>query len=273
MLQSHSSAYGASSGVDLDLIAAGRKRTTVLIVDDDFDMVTLLKHTLMEAGMDVVGANSGLDAIEHCPRIQPDVILLDLVMPEMDGYETLGYLRNITNCPIIFVTCKAQKDEVVRGLLAGSDDYLTKPVYPPELIARIQSVMRRSRFVPPVTTYAFPSLKLIIDLDTREVTLGNGKVQLTNKEFEILTVLAKYAPKPVSKDILAREVWGENDELIYNRIKYIVHLLRQKMEKYPSMPQIIQNREGVGYYLAIDHKSDKESVHSIPKEIMNHFYD
>jgi two-component system KDP operon response regulator KdpE len=95
-------------------------------------------------------------------------------------------------------------------------------------------------------------LKLTIDLDTHEVSLAGAQIQLTNKEFEILTVLAKYAPKPVSKDVLAREVWGESDDLIYNRIKYIIHLLRMKMERRPESPQIIQNREGIGYFLAID---------------------
>lgn len=260
MISSNSPVWNTNSGVDLDLIEAGRKRITVLIVDDEPDMVNLLKRILMDAGMDVVGATSGLEAIERCPRIQPDVILLDLMMPDMDGYETYGYLRNLTNAPVIFVSCKGQRDDVVNGLKSGADDYLVKPVYPPELVARIQSVMRRSRFIPPVTIYTFPNLKLTIDLDTHEVSLGGDQIQLTNKEFEILTVLAKYAPKPVSKDVLAREVWGESDDLIYNRIKYIIHLLRLKMERRPESPQIIQNREGIGYFLAVDHQIPETSL-------------
>ena len=125
-------------GIDLDLAQESHKRLTALIIDDEPETVRMMKYVLMEAGMDVVGANSGLDAIEKCPHAQPDVILLDLMMPEMDGFETFRFLRNITNAPVLIVSAKSQKEDIVDGLKFGADDYLTKPFYPAELVARIQ---------------------------------------------------------------------------------------------------------------------------------------
>lgn len=239
-------------GVDLDLVSAGHKRITALIVDDEPETVRMVKTILMSAGMDVVGADSGLEAIDKCPHVQPDVILLDLMMPDMDGYETYQHLRNITRAPVVVITARSLKDDIVEGLQAGMDDYLTKPFYPPELIARINTVVRRARYIPPVSTYSFPTIEMTVDIEARELSLRGEKIYLPNKEFEILSVLVRHAPKMVSKEVIAREVWGEDNAKIQNRIKYFIHILRGKIETTPSRPRLIVSREGLGYRLVSD---------------------
>ncbi len=146
----------ADRGVDLDLVTTGHKRITAMIVDDDPDTIRMIKTILMGAGMDVIGAVSGLDAIDKCPHTQPDVVLLDLMMPEMDGYETFHHLRTITSAPIVIVTARSLKDDVVEGLQFGADDYITKPFYPPELVARVNTVVRRTRYIAPVSSFFLP---------------------------------------------------------------------------------------------------------------------
>jgi two-component system KDP operon response regulator KdpE len=239
-------------GIDLDLAQESHKRLTALIVDDEPETIRMLKYVLMEAGMDVVGASSGLDAIEKCPHAQPDIILLDLMMPEMDGYETFRFLRNITNAPILVVSAKSQKEDIVEGLKFGADDYLTKPFYPAELVARINTVVKRSRYVEPIAIYSFPNLQLSIDIESREVKLRGESFLLPRVEFEVLYVLAKFAPKLVTKEVIAHEVWGEDSDKIQKRIKYFVHILRRKLEADPHSPRMIISREGLGYRLATD---------------------
>lgn len=239
-------------GIDLDLAQESHKRLTALIIDDEPETVRMMKYVLMEAGMDVVGANSGLDAIEKCPHAQPDVILLDLMMPEMDGFETFRFLRNITNAPVLIVSAKSQKEDVVDGLKFGADDYLTKPFYPAELVARINTVVKRSRYVEPIAVYSFPNLELSIDIESREVKLRGASFLLPRVEFEVLYTLAKFAPKLVTKEVIAHEVWGEDSDKIQKRIKYFVHILRRKLEADPHSPRMIISREGLGYRLASD---------------------
>ena len=239
-------------GIDLDLVKDADKRLTALIVDDEPETIRMMKYVLMDAGMDVIGATSGLDAIDKCPHAQPDVILLDLMMPEMDGYETFRFLRNITNAPVLIVSARSQKDDIVEGLKFGADDYLTKPFYPSELVARINSVVKRARFVAPISVYTFPHLQLSVDLDSREVKLRGESFLLPRVEFEVLSVLAKFAPKLVTKEVIAHEVWGEDSDKIQKRIKYFVHILRKKLELDPRAPRIIISREGLGYRLASD---------------------
>lgn len=151
-----SSSTNNERGVDLDLVTSGHKRITVMIVDDEPETVRMIKTILMGSGMDVIGAESGLDAIDKCPHTQPDVILLDLMMPDMDGYETYQHLRTITSAPIMIVSARSLKDDVVEGLQFGADDYITKPFYPPELVARVNTAVRRALIYNPQCQF-FPS--------------------------------------------------------------------------------------------------------------------
>lgn len=241
-----------SPGIDLDMVKESHKRLTAMIIDDEPETVRMMKFILMEAGMDVVGASSGLDAIDICPHTQPDVILLDLMMPEMDGYEAFRYLRNITNAPVLIVSAKAQKEDIVNGLVFGADDYLTKPFFPAELVARVNNIVKRSKYVKPITAYSFPNIHLTIDIESREVNLRGETFLLPRVEFEVLLVLAKFAPKIVTKEVIAHEVWGEDSDKIQKRIKYFIHIIRRKLEIDPHAPRIIISREGLGYRLDTD---------------------
>jgi two-component system KDP operon response regulator KdpE len=220
-----------------------------LIVDDDPDTVDLIKIVIRNAGMDVVGAFSGIEALEKCSDLQPNIILLDLMMPGMDGWETYNRLRKLTDAPVIVVSADSKKENVVKGLNIGFDDYVTKPFFPPELVARVNVVLRRAGQSKPVTARIFSAIGLVIDFETHDVLLREKVVQLSPREFAILQALAKKAPRMVRYEEIAAGIWGEDNVKIRNRIKYLIYLIRQKMENDPNNPELILNREGLGYQL------------------------
>jgi DNA-binding response OmpR family regulator len=237
------------AGIDLDALKENPPRDRALIVDDDPAMVNLLKYTLRTAGMDVMGALDGSEALQKCIDLQPDIVLLDLMMPQMDGWETLQKLRQITKVPVLIVSAKDSKEDIVRGLEIGADDYLPKPFNPQELLARIQAVMRRAAVEAPESKKLFAQGDLLIDFEMREVTRSGRLIELSPKEFSVLEVLTKRAPKPVSYEELAESVWGKDQPKIRERIKWVIFRLRQKLEQDPTTPRLILNRAGMGYQL------------------------
>jgi DNA-binding response OmpR family regulator len=239
----------ASVGLDLDAIARTPYRPRVLIVDDDLDMVLLLKQILRQAGFDVAGAFTGNEAITKCSAANPDVILLDLMMPEMDGWAIYQDLRKITDAPVMIVSAISNKDSVVRGLQIGADDYLTKPFYNAEVVARVVNIMRRTGPRTAHKAYYFPEIKLRLDLETRSVQLRDQSIQLSAKEFAVLELLAKQAPSMVPYKKIAMEVWGIDNPEVRKRIKYLIFLLRRKLEADPGNPTMIVTVERVGYRL------------------------
>ena len=244
-----------TTGVDLDAIQVRPTSTRDLIVDDDPDTVDLIKIIIRNAGMDVVSAFSGYEALQKCADLAPSIILLDLMMPGMDGWETYDGLRRLTDAPVIGVTADVKKESVVRGLNIGFDDYVTKPFFPPELVARVNTVLRRVGSTKPITARVFPEIGLTIDYDTHDVILDGKDVELTPREFAILELLAKKAPRMVRYEEIGAQIWGGINLKIRNRIKYLIYLLRQKLEKDPENPQLILNREGLGYQLNIEKKA------------------
>jgi two-component system KDP operon response regulator KdpE len=239
-----------SAGLDLDAVQELGSQRVVMVVEDDPDTLNLLKLTLRRAGMNVVGATDGKQALRKWMDANPNIVLLDLMMPEMDGWETLGQLRAITDAPIIILSALSQKEFIVRGLKEGADDYVAKPFVGDEVVARIEAAMRRSGPSKPASVLVFPDQGLSIDLQTHQVTLRDQLIDLTPREFGVIEILARQHPKPVSYETLAREVWGEDNEKIRERIKWIVYLLRQKIEKDPSRPELILNKTRFGYQLA-----------------------
>lgn len=240
----------ASAGLDLDAVQELGSQRVVMVVEDDPDTLNLLKLTLRRAGMNVVGATDGKQALRKWVDANPNIVLLDLMMPEMDGWETLGQLRAITDAPIIILSALSQKDFIVRGLKEGADDYVAKPFVGDEVVARIEAAIRRYGSTQPASTLVFPDQGLSIDLQSHQVTLREQLIDLTPREFAVLEILARQHPKPVSYETLAREVWGEDNEKIRERIKWIVYLLRQKIEQNPSHPELILNKTRFGYQLA-----------------------
>lgn len=237
-------------GLDLDRVQELGDQRVVLVVEDDPDTLNLLKLTLRRAGMNVVGAMDGKQAIRKWMDVNPNIVLLDLMMPEMDGWETLSQLRAVTDAPIIILSALSQKENVVRGLREGADDYVSKPFQSDEVIARVEAALRRSDSQQPVSKLLFPDHDLSIDLDTRQVVFRSQDIELTPREFAVLRVLASHHPKPAAYQTIAEEVWGEDSEKIRERIKWIVYLLRQKIEKDPGKPELIVNKVRFGYQLA-----------------------
>jgi two-component system, OmpR family, response regulator VicR len=239
-------------GLDLDEIQSRTSTKRALIIDDDPDSVDLIKLIIRNAGMDVFGAFNGSEALQKCTNLHPNIILLDLMMPGMDGWETYERIRKITDVPVIVVSAITKKEQVVKGLQMGFDDYVTKPFFPPELVARVKTVLRRAGEPKPVTTRVFPEADLSIDSETRDVILRGQVISLTSREFAVLEMLARKAPKMVRYEEIAGEIWNGDGAKVRNRIKYLIYLLRHKLETDPNNPQLILNREGLGYMLNIE---------------------
>jgi DNA-binding response OmpR family regulator len=240
----------ASAGIDLDALRTST-RPTVLVVEDEPDTVLLLKQILRLAGFDVLGAFNGYEAVQKAAESKPDLILLDLMMPDMDGWQTFQYLRQTTDVPVVIVSAIHNKEDVVRALRMGVDDYLTKPFVNAEVVARVQAVLRRTQPAHQTDRLVFPHSDLVIDFSTQEVVLNKHSIQLTGKEFAILATLARSAPDVVQYRAIAEAVWGKDNPQVRNRIKYLVYLLRQKLELASGTMDIIQNIDRLGYKLRV----------------------
>lgn len=236
-------------GLDRDSMELEVPHKRVMIVDDEMDTVEMVKIILTNAGIDVISAANGKSALEKCMRHSPDMILLDIMLPEMDGYETFGRLRKITDTPIIFFSARSQKEEMVRGLQIGADDYITKPYHPSELVARIKNTFRRNLGIQHGSRLFFPVTGLKINLETHDAVLQDRIIPLTNRELSVLQILARNSRNWVKHGTLGHEIWGMDNEKTRRRIKYLIFLLRRKLETNPSKPRLILNRDGLGYKL------------------------
>ena len=236
------------NGVDLDNLQQ-KERKTVLVIDDEPDTVTLIKHIFISSGFNVAGANGGKEALAKFAEVNPSIVLLDLLMPEMNGMQTLEEIRKISDIPVIILSAVDRKDEIVKMLHAGTDDYVTKPFNTDEIVARVNTVLRRAEKQSIVSALSFPDVNLTIDLKTYEVTYHGKKIQLTGKMFEVLAILARNAPKVVNYNDIAEEVWGENSISVRNRLKYLVYLLRKEFLDIDDKQEIIQNIDRLGYKL------------------------
>jgi DNA-binding response OmpR family regulator len=236
-------------GADLDEVyASNRKR--ILVVEDETETVLLLKHILRSAGYNVLGAFSGQEALKKFSEVKPDLVMLDLMMPGMDGWETYRYLRQMSDVPVMILSAVSSKDEVVRALHMGVDDYLTKPFINAEVIARVEAILRRSRpTTQDVDRLLVPEVDLIVDFRTQEILHCEQHVQLTGREFAIMALLARNAPGIVAYHDIAMSIWNEDSAEARNRIKYLVHLLRRKFHRLPGEPDFIENVDRLGYKL------------------------
>jgi DNA-binding response OmpR family regulator len=239
----------AGVGADLDEVyASNRKR--VLVIEDEPDTVLLLKHILRSAGYNVLGAFSGQEGLKKFSEVKPNLVLLDLMMPGMDGWETYRFLRQMSDVPVMVISAVSSKDEVVRALRSGIDDYLTKPFINAEVVARVEAVLRRSQgTTAEVDRLLFPEVDLIVDFRTQEIIHCNQRVQLTGREFSIMALLARHAPSIVAYHDIAMEIWQEDTTEARNRIKYLVHLLRRKFQTLQGQPDFIENVDRLGYKL------------------------
>jgi two-component system, OmpR family, KDP operon response regulator KdpE len=220
----------------------------VLVVDDEVEMQRALRAGLQYHDFDVHTVGSGEEAIRESAAWRPDVILLDLGLPGMDGFATLRALRPATRAAVIVVSVMPGEKDKVRALDAGADDYVVKPFGIEELVARIRAVLRRQADV----TAGEPVVRtgdLEIDLARRHVSVHGETVRLTPTEYELLRYLALHAGKPVSHTTLLRQVWGEYAVGDKYNTRYVVAQIRKKLGDDPANPKYIVNEPGVGYRL------------------------
>jgi two-component system KDP operon response regulator KdpE len=220
----------------------------VLVVDDEVEMQRALRAGLRYHGFDVRTVGSGEDALRESAGWRPDVILLDLGLPGMDGFATLRALRPATRAAVIVVSVMPGEKDKVRALDAGADDYVVKPFGTDELVARIRAVLRRQADV----SSGEPVIRagdMEIDLGRRLVSVGGQAVHLTPTEYELLRYLALHAGKPVSHTTLLRQVWGDYAVGDKYNTRYVVAQIRKKLGDDPANPRYIVSEPGVGYRL------------------------
>ncbi len=237
-------------GIDLDVLE-GELRDLILVVDDEEDTTTLLKTILKDSGFNVSSALNGEEALEKNKSYHPHMILLDLMMPEMDGIETLQKLRALTSVPVIILSALSDKHKIVEGLRLGADDYVTKPFHYEELVERVRAVLRRVGTQSNANRFEYPDNGLVIDVLNHTVNLHGQNIDVTPKEFEILTLLAKHSPNMVDYAVICSTLWGEDDQDARNRLKYLVYLLRNKLKKAAPSLDLIKNINRLGYKLNV----------------------
>lgn len=220
---------------------------TVLVVDDEPRMVRFISMNLELEGFRVVSASDGLEAVRTVAREAPDVVLLDVMMPAIDGFETLKRIRELSQVPVIFLSVKGEEIDRVRGLDLGADDYISKPFSPKELLSRIRAVLRRTEGKVGSPGQVVVDDDLCIDFDRRMVLVRGREVRLRPTEHRLLQQFVSNPGKLLTHEILLSRVWGPEyrDEDHYVRL-YVTYL-RQKIEKDPKKPRYILSERGLGY--------------------------
>ena len=224
----------------------------ILVVDVEASIVTMIAYNLKKEGYDVVTAEDGEVALEKFESENPDLLLLDIMMPKMDGYEVCRKIREKSNVPIIMLTARADEVDKVVGLEMGADDYVTKPFGNRELIARVKANLRRSDIAPVTNNEKDGNNQvygdLNIDFDRYEVTKRGEVINLTLREFELLTFLATQTPTIFTRENLLEKVWGYEYFGDVRAVDVTIRRLREKIEDDPSKPKYIVTKRGVGYY-------------------------
>jgi len=226
-----------------------RRQFRVLIVDDQPDVLAMLRAMLTAEGFDVEVARDALSGIRAAYQTRPDAILLDVMMPDMDGFEACRRLREMTDVPIIFVTAKGTIEDIVKGLSLGADDYVVKPFERSELIGRLVACLRRSGdSTSEGIDLMFPAASIMLDSDRHELVIGSRTVYLTPKEFEVLRLMIRHAGKVLSTDAILTRVWGPEWIGEPDLVKQYIYRLRRKIEPDPRSPQYLHTIRGGGYY-------------------------
>jgi DNA-binding response OmpR family regulator len=221
----------------------------ILVIDDDVTMLKFLKEFLEGDGFEVITVNRGGEGLRLAYRDHPDMVVSDIMMPEMDGWEVTARLREMTDIPIILLTAKSSEADKLRGFKLGVDDYVTKPFSFAELSARINAVLSRSRGGEAETINQVAFGEFILDMDRRELKKSEDVITLTPTEYRLLEALATRRGRAVSEMELIKEVWGAYRKDETAAVRRYIFLLRQKIEVDPSDPQFIMTVRGYGYRL------------------------
>lgn len=220
----------------------------LLIVEDDTDLVNALELYFSRVGYEVLVAKNGLEGLQKLYDERPSIVLLDIAMPRMDGWEVCRRIRELSDVPIVILTARVQEDERVKGLKLGADDYVVKPFSLKELEARLEAVLRRSRAARPQRTgILFANEALVIDADRLMVTRDGKHLDLTPTELRLLMLLAENLGRVLTHRQILQKIWGAEyaDDLDY--VKLFIYRLRRKIEVDPGNPAYILSERGIGY--------------------------
>ena len=217
----------------------------VLIVEDDEAIADVLRRTLRQEGHEVRSSVDGVDALRAAEEFIPDLVILDLGLPGLDGVEVCRRLRDESDVPILILTARSDLGDRIEGLDSGADDYLVKPFERQELLARMRALMRRR---PPRGSAALVVGDLLLNPDTREVSRGDRQIELTNREFELLEYLMRNERLVVSRERLLEEVWDYDPMAMTNTIDVFISNLRRKLEQGDE-PRLLHTKRGAGYVL------------------------
>ncbi|MCB9444314.1 MAG: response regulator transcription factor [Ardenticatenaceae bacterium] len=219
----------------------------ILVIDDDLHINQLVKATFVEQGADVVTAVDGQDGLRQFYNHKPDLVIIDLMMPEMDGWETTERILELADVPIIMLTSLRDDADVISGLDRGAIDYVTKPFSPKVLAARARAALRHASMPRPQTQNTFQDKRLLIDLDHNRVLLEGEPVKLTKTEFKVLTYLVQNAGHILTFQQILEHVWGWEYQDSIEYVHVYVSRLRQKLEEDPKEPRYLLTEYGIGY--------------------------
>jgi two-component system, OmpR family, response regulator VicR len=222
---------------------------SILIIEDDPLQADVVRLLLEHNGFEVILAADGAEGLRKLYEVQPDLVILDLILPQMDGWAVCRRIREMSTVPIIIMTSRRSDEEKIKGLRLGADDYVVKPFNPQELVARVSSVLRRTRLPPPSksTVMRFNGGDLIIDPTNLAVIIDGEQVELTPTEHRILLYLAEHPGQVVSIEDIFTNVWGFDTDVNVNNVKWYVWRLRQKLEGPAGEQRFIFTERGAGY--------------------------
>ena len=228
----------------------------ILIADDEVDILNLIEKALNLDGFEnITKAKNGLDAVDACRSLNPDAVILDVMLPDIDGYEVCKQIRQFSLCPILFLSSKNDEVDKILGLAAGGDDYVTKPFSPKEIVYRVRAQLRRMDYMQkPLQNNILRIGALTIDADGYRAVKNGKEIELTAREFGILLCLAENKGRVISRERLYETVWGEDGIGYDNTIMVHIRHIRKKIENNPASPEYIIAVKGLGYKMVNPHE-------------------